>query len=301
MTSVLASEQTGSKNRLAIVIVTRNRQKSLERTLHKLTSLEDEYPILVVDNASEDDTVTLVRDCFPDVKLIALGTNQGTVARNLGVEVLNQPYIAFYDDDSWWAYGSLSRAIEIFDRHSCLGLIMSKILIEPEGRYDPCCQSMEESPLTNRLNLPGFPVLGFIACGVVVRRAAFQAAGGFNARFGTCGEEELLAIDLAKKDWGLSYIPRVVSHHHPSKARENSVRAVQEIRNNLWTYWMRRSFSSLSKFTGKYVRAALTDRIVFAGLTAALRGAGWAIRQRDAVPGWLERQLELKETRRGNC
>lgn len=295
------SKFSSPKARLAIVIVTRNREKSLLRTLYQLSSLEDEYPIVVVDNASEDDTVRVVRNLFPKITLIALGENHGAVARNLGVECVDQPYIAFSDDDSWWASGALSRAVEMFDYHPKMGLIMSKILIEPGGRYDPCCQSMEESPLPNLLGLPGFPVLGFIACGAIVRRSAFWSAGGFNHNFGTRGEEELLAVDMAKNGWGLAYIPSLVSHHYPTKAPAKNPMKVQEIRNNLWTCWMRRSPSNVLKVTGRYVRDAFRDADARAGVTTALQGASWAIRKRDPLPRWLENQLELKEANRGNC
>jgi hypothetical protein len=51
-------------------------------------------------------------------------------------------------------------------------------------------------------DLPGPPVLGFIACGGIVRRAAFLEVGGFNSRLGVGGEEELLAVDLTARGWG---------------------------------------------------------------------------------------------------
>lgn len=283
------------------MIVTRNRQKSLLRTLYQLSALEGEYPIVVVDNASEDNSAAIVRNHFPKVNLIALEHNHGAVARNIGVEYVDQPYVAFSDDDSWWAYGSLSQAIDLLDLHPKLGLIMSKILIEPEGRYDPCCQSMEASCLPNTYNLPGVPILGFIACGAVIRRSAFWSAGGFNDRFGTWGEEALLSVDMVKNGWGLSYINSVVSHHYPVKARDFKPIKIQEIRNTLWTCWMRRSPLKILKVTGKYVKDAFTDREVLAGVTTALQGANWVMQKRDPVPRWLEHQLELNDSNRGNC
>lgn len=294
-------EETKAEARLAIVIVTRNRQSSLLKTLQHLESLEDRYPIIVVDNASEDNTLKMVGRQYPYVKLLALDRNYGAIARNAGMDATDQPYVAFCDDDSWWAPGSLARAIECFERHPKLGLVMSKILVEPGGRYDPCCQSMEASCLPNNFNLPGAPLLGFIACGAIVRRSAFRSAGGFHPKFGTWGEEELLAIDLVKNGWGLAYLPEVVSHHQPSKGPRNKSRRVQEVRNRLWTCWLRRSTRKVIKVTGQTVEAALGDREVRAGVTAALRGAAWVMKERDPVPRWLEDQLDLNDANRGNC
>ena len=54
---------------------------------------------------------------------------------------------------------------------------------------------------------PAAPLLSFIACGAIVRRAAVLEAGGFDARLGIGGEEELLAWDLAARGWLMSYVP----------------------------------------------------------------------------------------------
>jgi hypothetical protein len=106
---------------------------------------------------------------------------------------------------------------------------------------------------------------------------------------------------MAKNGWGLSYIPELISYHQPATRGGNRTRKIQEVRNNLWTYWIRRSPLAIFQTTFKYMRQALTDRDVFAGVTAAIRGTGWVTQTRDPVPNWLEKQLLLKETRRGDC
>jgi hypothetical protein len=68
---------------LAIVIVTRNRRDSLMRTLSHLRSLEEQFPIVVVDNDSTDDTVGMVRQHFPQVQLVRLAENRGAVVWNV--------------------------------------------------------------------------------------------------------------------------------------------------------------------------------------------------------------------------
>jgi hypothetical protein len=49
------------------------------------------------------------------------------------------------------------------------------------------------SPLPRQPDLPGPPVLGFVACGAVVRRSAYLAVGGFSPVVFFLGEETLLA------------------------------------------------------------------------------------------------------------
>src|SRR4051794_4844290 len=160
---------------------------------------------------------------FPRVRVIEVGRNLGAVARNLGVWAATTPYVAFADDDSWWAPGSLDRAADVLDAHPRLGLLAATILVGSEERLDPVSEEMAASPLPRRPDVPGPAVLGFVACGTVVRRDAYLAAGGFDDVVEFAGEEDRLALDLAMLGWDLAYVADVVAHHHPSPSREGSV------------------------------------------------------------------------------
>src|SRR4051794_22366336 len=105
---------------------------------------------------------------------------------------------------------------------------------------DPVCSAMAASPLAARPGLPGPAILGFVACGAVVRRTAFLDAGGFNPRFGIGGEERLLALDMATGGWELAYVDSVVAHHHPDADAARPGRRARTLRNDLWTTWLRR-------------------------------------------------------------
>src|SRR5206468_1912268 len=78
-----------------------------------------------------------------------------------------------------------------------MALLAARVLVGPAAVIDPTCEAMARSPLPPRADSPGPSILGFLACGAVVRRSAFLAVGGFAGRFGVGGGEELLGIDLA--------------------------------------------------------------------------------------------------------
>lgn len=283
--------------RTTVVIATRNRCPELLHTLTKLTELHPRTPIVVVDNASTDGTAERIRACHPGVTFIALKRNLGAVARNVGAIRASTPYIAFSDDDSWWAPNALHRAEAVLNSYDQLGLIAAQTLIEPDQRPDPVTLLMAESPLRRNPDLPGQPVLGFLACSAITRREAFLSVGGFSSLLFFGGEESLLAWDLAARGWGLCYLPEVVAHHAPSPCRPSARRRRwQQQRNALLTTWMRRSPRAALSATASAVRAAFHTPEGWRALNAALGRLPAALEQRRRLPAAVEQQLELLES-----
>ncbi len=124
----------------------------------------------------------------------------GGAGRTLGVEQVDTPYLAFRDDDSWPAPGALRRAADLLDRHPRLAVVTGRILVGVEQREDPVCAEMAASPLVRDPELPGAPLLSFLAGASVLRRSAYLDMGGFEPKLGIGGEEELLGADLVSAD-----------------------------------------------------------------------------------------------------
>jgi GT2 family glycosyltransferase len=271
---------------VTVVIATRNRCAELLTTLGMLASLPDRPAVAVVDNGSTDGTALQVGTHHPAVRLLALRSNVGGRARTFGAARSATPYVAFSDDDSWWAPGSLGLACELLDRHPRLALVTGRVLVGDRQRLDPLSAQMRVSPLPARADLPGRPVLGFLACAAVVRREAFLAVGGFDQRLGIGGEEELVALDLADAGWALTYLDEVIAHHHPSAvARDPAGRRRVQARNALWTSWLRHPGRAAAHRTVTAVRAARRDPVDRAALVEALRGLPWVFHERRAIGG----------------
>jgi len=279
--------------RTAVVVITHERCAELAHTLAHLAGLPEQPQVVVVDNGSRDGTADMVRRDHPDVTLLTPGVNLGAVGRNLGVALVEAPYVAFCDDDTWWDAGSLSRAADLLDAHLRLAVLTAHILVEPGGRDDPICEELRRSPLTHPAGLPGFPLLSFLAGASVLRRSAFQAAGGFSARLWLGGEEELLASDLARAGWVMAYVPELVVHHQPSRARDPHLRRQHGIRNTLWFTWLRRPLSSALLRTVRLVATLPRDAVTRRGLVEAVRGLPWVLAQRRPVPPEVEAGYRL--------
>ncbi|MGK8525192.1 glycosyltransferase family 2 protein [Nocardia asteroides] len=286
--------------RTTVVIATRNRAAELARSLTKLCALRPRPPIVVLDNASVDDTAGAAA-AFPGVRVIRLTRNLAAAARNLGVAIARTPYVAFSDDDSWWAANALPEAERVLDACPRVGLVAGRTLVGAEQRDDPVNELMATSPLGHHPDLPGPSVLGFLACAAIVRREAYLEAAGFSPllRFGA--EERLLSLDLAARGWELCYVARVRAHHHPSTLRPPQAwRRRAEQRNNALITWMRRPLRRCAAESAGLLRRAAREPVTLLAVAGVVRRLPWALAQRRRLPPEVEdraRTLELAHGR----
>lgn len=276
---------------VTVVVATRNRRDELLDTLDR-----HDAPAVVVDNGSTDGTPDAVAS-RPGVRLVALNHNVGAYARTIGARLASTPYVAFADDDSWWAPGALERAVALMREHPRLAVLAAQMRVLPHDSLDPVCRLMAESPLPAAADLPGTPVLGFMACGAVVHRGAFLAVGGFDDVIRFPGEEERVALDLAAYGFGLAYVPEVIAYHRPSPHRdEPDRRRARIVRSRLLTACMRRPWPVVADAVAA---AARSGRPGMRGMLAALPAIPAALRERAVVPDPVEeaaRRLARRET-----
>ncbi|MGK5447955.1 glycosyltransferase family 2 protein, partial [Streptomyces radiopugnans] len=246
-------------SRVSVVVITHNRREELLRTLGRLAGLPERPPVFVVDNASADGTAETVARVHPWVRLLRAERNLGAVGRNVAVERVTTPYVAFCDDDSWWEPGSLERAAGLLDAHPRLAAVTARIVVEPGGTEDPIVAELRGSPLSGPEWLPG-PALGsFLAAATVLRTGAFREAGGFSPRLWLGGEEELLATDLMARGWWLAYAEELTVHHAPSAVRDSTARREDGLRNTLWFGWLRRPLPAALRRTWRLARTVPRD------------------------------------------
>ncbi|MEU8124810.1 glycosyltransferase [Spirillospora sp. NPDC049024] len=281
--------------RFTVVVITRDRRRSLLAALAAARALTERAPVIVVDNASRDGTADAVAEEFPEVTLIRSPRNLGAVARNLAADHVRTPYAAFWDDDIRWDPDAPSIAAGLLDAHPRLAVVTGRILVEPGGREDPIVPELRHSPVPGPPWLPG-PALGsFLAGASMVRLEAFREAGGFSPRLWLGGEEELLSADLMALGWQLCFAEDVVVRHEPSPVREAHLRRRHGIRNTLWSTWLRRPLPVALRRTAVLLRTLPRDRVTAAALAEAAAGLAWVARERRTLPRDVEDRLRLLE------
>jgi glycosyltransferase involved in cell wall biosynthesis len=272
--------------RVTVVVASRNRRDELLASLTRHRS-----PVIYVDNASTDGSAAAVRELLPHVEIVRLRRNAGAYARTVGVRRARTPFVAFADDDSWWAPGALAVGAAALARHPRVAVVNARILVGHAARTDPVCEEMARSPLPDDAGLPGVPILGFVACAAMVRRDAFLAVGGFDALVRFPGEEERPALDLAAAGWAMRYLDDAVVHHHPSPVRQAPERRVRDLtRASVLTGVMRLPWRHAAARVRSAWRAGPPER---AGAVDALRELPAAVRAREPAPAEVLRHLEL--------
>jgi len=266
---------------VSVVMITRGRPGDAVAAVRRLLDLPERPQVVVVDHNAEP-----LPERYPDDdRLLVLrpGHDLGAAGRNLGVESCRSPFVAFCDDDSWWQPGSLSLAASLFEDHPSVGLLAAHVTVEPDGRPDPFCTVLANSPLDPGVG-PGTRVLGFMACAAVVRREAFLATGGFPAGIGVGAEEDRLALDLAATGWELRYVPNLRVHHQPGLGRDHSQRNRVLMRNALWASWQRLPLVLTLRESAALLARRRRTPGAWAGAAEAVAGAPRVLLSRSVVP-----------------
>jgi GT2 family glycosyltransferase len=279
---------------LSVVLLTYNCAHRVAPVLDRLSALQ--LPLVAVDNGSQDGTADVLAR-HGELELVRLPRNVGAAGRNAGVERVNTPYVLFCDDDGWYERAGLEEVCELFDEHPQLALANARIAVGAEEYLDPISAEMADSPLVDRHGIPGAVLLSFMAGAAAVRVSAYKEVGGYDERFFIGGEEETLAIKLAKAGWQLRYLPGFRMHHHPSLANAGGLRAYG-MRNTLVNAWLHRPLRSALRWTGFILTDTPKNRDFVRGVGMTLQAVPWIVRERRPMDADLDGQLTVLDRRR---
>ncbi len=190
-------------------IVTRNRAKALRKAINSaLKQKASSVEIVVIDDASTDETITLTRE-FPRVTWIRRELTGGYIsARNELMTRDNSDYFVSLDDDAWFVSDDeIAAAVEFLQQNSSTAAVAFDIL-------------SPDRPQSRERSAPQ-PTANFIGCGHVLRMSAVREVGGYEPTPGNYGgEEKDLSLRLMDAGYQIVRLPGVhVWHDKTSVAR----------------------------------------------------------------------------------
>lgn len=212
---------------------------SRESAVSNFQSPISNLQVLVVDNASQDDSAAMLRERFPQVQVIQNLDNVGFArANNQGIRASTGHYILLLNPDTEIQPDALNRLVAFLDAHPEAGAVGLQLLnpdgtLQPSGRRFPTLASAigELLPLPKglrarvrgdlerrdyRLVCEVDEVSGAAMC---LRRTALDEIGLLDEAFFFLGEDIDLCWRLRKAGWKTFYLPDARVIHHWGSSR----------------------------------------------------------------------------------
>lgn len=218
-----------------------------EFTLQVLRSLReaeraDCCEIIIVDNASQDDSRERITAQFPGAAWIGLKNNIGFGrACNVGAQHAAGDYLLFLNPDTVVSRNSISDCIAFFDSHPDTAVVGPKI-IGPDGRFEPASRRSFPTPFNafcrlfglaflfprsrrfGRYNLtyldPDTPAEVDAISGsfMFMRASVFRRIGGFDEEFFLYGEDLDLCVRIRELGYKVWYLPSIQIVHFKGRS-----------------------------------------------------------------------------------
>lgn len=233
---------------LSVVIVNWNVSDLLRRCLHSILDTQClTLDVIVVDNASADDSVEMVRTEFPGVHLIANADNRGfPAANNQGIAAARGRYILLLNPDTEVAGDALATMVAFADAHPDVGIVGPQ-LSYPDGsiqssrrRFPTLATAFFEStwlkPYAPRRLLERYEFLDrpddvvqdvdwLYGAALMTRREAIEQVGPMDESFFMYSEELDWCRRFREAGWRVVYLPTAQIVHHEGKSSEQVVAA----------------------------------------------------------------------------
>src|ERR1035437_3653049 len=125
--------------KLSIIIVNYNVEHFLEQCLHSVRKAAKDIPteVFVVDNSSVDGSVEMVKNKFPEVKIIANEKNVGfSRANNQAIKEAKGEYILLLNPDTVVQEDTFEKAVKFMDEHKDAGAL-GVMMLDGKGNFLP--------------------------------------------------------------------------------------------------------------------------------------------------------------------
>lgn len=230
-----------------VVIPSYRGTELLSRHLPKaLDVLGPSCQVIVVDDASADDTVALLDNEFPNVKVLARETNGGfSAAVNDGIRAGNGEFVLLLNNDVDVTRGFLDRLIPLFEDESVFA-VSPRILLPTKGDLD---EAAKTGSWHHGMFYAGqrqgvteiSPILYTTACAAVYRRSMLEELGGFDEAYSPFYREDAdLGYRAWKRGWKSLYQPASTVHHQHAASISKLKRSHTDMikaRNGLFFIW----------------------------------------------------------------
>lgn len=230
---------------LSIIIVNFNTYRYLENCLdsiNKANSIIKNIEIIVVDNASKDNSIELIKKKFPHIKLIINRNNTGFArANNQAIAKSLGKYILLLNPDTMVNKNTLTEMLAFMRQHIDVGVATCKVVL-PNGQLDDACHRGFPTPWNAFCQFSGlasiFPYSLFFngyhlgykdihkiheidSCAgafMLIKKSVGQKIGWFDEDYFWYGEDLDFCFRLKQHGFKIVYFPYVSILHYKGVA-----------------------------------------------------------------------------------
>jgi N-acetylglucosaminyl-diphospho-decaprenol L-rhamnosyltransferase len=269
---------------LAVVIVNYNTGLYLERCLRSLEAHRGnlEMDVLVIDNASADDSHTKAVEAHPWVRLIANPANRFlSPAWNQALEETSAPFVLFFNPDAEWWLGTLADYVRVAAEHPQAGIVGPMVrnadgTVYPSGRPFPSVTDAvghaflgafsSGNRYTRRYHLDGWDrsterVVDWVSgASMLIRRDALEEVGVFDEGFPLYAEELDMATRMKAAGWQVLFTPEVEILHEGGVSIGRSRAATVQHSRSIYRYYRKHRATGWRRLLLPFAWAALRLR-----------------------------------------
>lgn len=277
---------------VAVVIVSYRTPELLLRSLDALAGGSD-LDVVVVDNASGDDTVAAVRRAHPSVTLLANATNVGfPAAANQGVRATRAPLVVVANADVLMTPSDIAALAQVVRGDPTVGVVgprmvdagsrtlptvhrdmtlprlaADQLLLADWWRYRVLRRGRPRGAAVQRVDWMTGAIL-------LLRRAAFDAVGGFDEGVFMYGEEADLQHRIRAAGWSVCCVPSVVVRHDKGSSADPAFGSTRLARVHGSALYFRAVHGGPTQLRAAAALLSLGSllRLVLRGAVAVVRG-----------------------------
>lgn len=129
--------------RVSVIMPCHNSGRWVTAALHSIrTQSHAAHEVIVVDDASTDDSRSRIEASGVEVKLLSCGAKNAAVSRNVGIAEATGDWIALLDSDDVWYPNHLARAAELLTGTEDVAFMSNHDWIDLDGRIIPIPEEM---------------------------------------------------------------------------------------------------------------------------------------------------------------
>jgi hypothetical protein len=285
---------------VSVVVVNYNTAHLLGRMFAALEAARGKLSlqVIVVDNASRDDSVAVLREHYPDTEILENTTNVGFGrANNQALALARGRYVLLLNTDAFVSADTLTKTVSFMDTHADCGVLGVKLVGE-DGALQPSCRYFP-TPWNTFLSSTGlnrhFPRARLVddmswdhddvrecdwvpGCYYLVRREVIERVGLFDPRYFLYFEEVDHCRAVRKAGWKVIYYPFTEVVHLGGESAQSEgplnrvSRQISTIAIESQLLYFRKHYGVVGVLAGVLLNTLSNAMTVCNGL---IRRAGW--------------------------